>query len=337
MGNEKIAIIGSIGCGKTVLLTVLAHRYQKPSPEGYQILPDNQEANLFCLRNWDRLQGGEWPEPTPPEENPPVYRWKLRFGKKEKVMVTSDVAGEAWRSFILNNVEEFESNSSLSTWNALRKKWKAVPSSLSQIMLENHLLTVESLLNEASSIYYLLDLGQIINKETGYEEAMWLPCALEKYMKRIGKKDVPVTLVLSKEDEYHYEFKEKKQSDWNSILKDYIPWLPQYANIVSVAAVAKTRIKNERPIPASNFTSNGLEILYASIWDTMAGAKTRSLKRESKRSIWFGIPLFIVLWIIGKFVICPISLTAAFYYTALVAVVFLVYITYKIIKIYFGR
>ena len=34
MAKDKIAIVGSIGCGKTVLLSVLTHRFQKRTEDG---------------------------------------------------------------------------------------------------------------------------------------------------------------------------------------------------------------------------------------------------------------------------------------------------------------
>ena len=269
MGSEKIAIIGSYGSGKTVLLTVLTHLYQKQSPEGYQILPNNLEAITFCQKNWKALQEGQWPPPTCPQENPPIYSWKLRFGTKEKDIITSDIAGEAWRSFIENNISGLPAtNSEMS----LRARLEAIPKSFSQNKsINNHLLTIETLLKNASRIYFVLDLSQIVDKEIGYEKAEILPCCLQRYMETIHKTKVPIILVLSKIDKYKYLF--ETTHDWRVILENYIPYLPQHVNIIPIAAVAKTKTKNGVQIPAPDFPSEGIDKLYESFWDTKINSK----------------------------------------------------------------
>lgn len=275
MGKERIAIVGSYGCGKTVLLSVLAHHYRIASEGGLQIIPDNQEAVNFCTKNWALLKNGKWPPPTPPTDNPPIYKWKLLYGKKEKDIVTSDIAGEAWHSIIIKYTEDSEKNV---FWEAIKQKWNSIPVYLSQIGLSNHVVTVEDMLNTATRVYFLLDLAQIMDKEEGYEEAIYLPLAIERYMKSIGRKKVPITLVLTKTDKYEFLYEETH--DWRIAFQKFkerndVPWIPDFDRIIPVSAVSKTKCNN----PAQNFTSEGLDALCWSFWESKQGFMSGVIKR----------------------------------------------------------
>ncbi len=301
MAIDKIAIVGSYGCGKTVLLTVLTHYFQHPTSEGYQIRPDNQEATNFCIRRWEELKGGEWPAPTPPAAKPPIYRWKLIYGTREKQMVTSDIAGEAWRSFITERVEEDSEKSVQSPWQSIKQQWKTIPSQLSQDAIDKHITSVENLLKSASGIFLLLDLSQIINKEQGYDLAMFLPTALVQYMKQIGRKHVPITLVLSKTDKYKYMYEEL--GDWQKVVESCLPWAPTFANIVPVSAVADTKIKTrangeKESCPAPGFSSDGLKELYENIWQIMSEGGKKEFLHSLKLFCLIDVPILFVLWLI---------------------------------------
>lgn len=274
--TDKIAFIGTYGCGKTVLLTVLTQRFRKPTPEGFQIKPANLAAVKFCQEKWDYLKRGEWPAPTPPDPKPPIYKWTLCNGTKEKELITSDIAGEAWRSFIIDNTENSEEMRS--AWEKLKQQVKEVRSSLSKEDIETHITAVSNMLMNSTGIFLLLDLSQIINKEPGYEEALYLPNALAKYMKIIGKSHVPITLVLAKTDKYKYLL--AKFGSWENVVKEYIPdiRISNLESIVPVAAVAD--IKEARP--AHDFSSTGLEDLYKNIWVTMEQQSVYALLRKAK-------------------------------------------------------
>ncbi len=301
MANDKIAIVGSYGCGKTVLLTVLTHYFQHKTPEGYQICPDNQEATNFCIQKWDQLQSGEWPAPTPPTDKPPVYRWKLLCGRREKQMVTSDIAGEAWRSFITERVDADSEKTVQSPWQSIKQQWKEIPSKLSQETIDKHITSVENLLKGASGVFLLLDLSQIINKEPGYDLAMFLPTALVKYMKIIGKKHIPITLVLSKTDKYKYMYEEL--GDWRKVVEKCLPWAPNFDNIVPVAAVAITKIRTrdngvKESCPAPGFSSEGLKELYENFWQIMSKGKKKEFFHSLKSFCVKHLLILFVLWLI---------------------------------------
>lgn len=313
--TDKIAFIGTYGCGKTVLLTVLTQRFRKPTPEGFQIKPANLAAVKFCQEKWDYLKRGEWPAPTPPDPKPPIYKWTLCNGTKEKELITSDIAGEAWRSFIIDNTENSEGMRS--AWEKLKQQVKEVRSSLSKEDIETHITAVSNMLMNSTGIFLLLDLSQIINKEPGYEEALYLPNALAKYMKIIGKSHVPITLVLAKTDKYKYLL--AKFGSWENVVKEYIPdiRISNLESIVPVAAVAD--IKEARP--AHDFSSTGLEDLYKNIWVTMEQQSVYALLRKAKNFLFKDVLILAILYIIylGLFLISPTATICSIYFLVVVA------------------
>jgi len=300
MANRKIAFVGSIGCGKTVLLTVLTHRFLERTEEGCQICPDNQEASNFCNEKWEALSNGYWPAPTPPANKPPIYRWKLCNGLKEMSLVTSDIAGEAWRSFITESVEADSMITTRSPWESVKQQWNNLKAELSQESIGEHITTVKNLLEEASGIFLLLDLSQIIDKEPGYELSMFLPTALVKHMKNIRRKHVPIILVLSKAAKYKYKYEEL--GDWQKVLKSCIPWVPAFERIIPVSAVVNTKMKTEngeeKSVPAKDFGSEGIKELYENIWGNMAGAGRNELKQTLIRFCKIDIPVIVALYLV---------------------------------------
>lgn len=293
MSSEKIAIIGSYGCGKTVLLSVLTHKYQKYTESGFQIRPMNQAAVTFCTKKWSNLEQGKWPAPTPPAPTPPIYRWEIIRGSKKKQIVTSDIAGEAWSSFITQQVESCEEKETKSILDSLKKQWDALPQKLAPKEIESHITTVQNLLKNASGIMLLLDLKQIINKEPGSDLAMFLPIALEQYMKHIHRAYVPITLVLSKVDEYQYEFDEA-EGGLEEVVHKYIPYLPHLRTIISVSAVSNT--KNNCPAPG--FNSKGLDELCDNIWGIMSSSGLREKKRTFLRLLYLDLPILAGLFVV---------------------------------------
>ena len=304
MANDKIAIIGTRGCGKTVLLAVLTHRFKAKTERGYQIIPDNLAAVQFTSEKWGDLTKGEWPAPTPPLTIPPIFQWKLCKGKKSKLMTTADIAGEAWQKFILDSVNASSLNSKTerSNWEKIKAKWADLWNNQQPPeLVEEHLKTVKELLNQSSGIFLLLNLKEIINKEQDYEMAMYLPVALANYMSSIKRQHIPVTLVLTQTDQYSFE--KEKMGTWEEVVKDCIPWMPpQFKNIIPTAAVGAVTEKIiddiVRSVPASGFPSQGLEELYENLWDTMSKAEAKAWWKAAKHFFFIEVPILFILWII---------------------------------------
>lgn len=308
MANDKVAIIGTRGCGKTVLLAVLTHQLARKDKNGFQIIPDNPEAMKFTSEKWHDLESGEWPAPTPKLVTPPIFKWKLRNGKKEKLMTTSDIAGEAWREFIIENVGDNAEVSVRSNWEKYKEKWMEFKKKgelhhqNSEEQIAPHLKAIKNLLNQSSHIFLLLNLKEIINQEPEHEKAMFLPIALANYMARIKRSHVPVTLVLTQTDQYKYLYEE--QGDWAKVVEEYNPWIPQqFKMIIPIAAVADVKEKmcedgTIKACPAPGFNSFGIIELYKNIWRTMAQADRREFIENVKYFLFKEIPLLLLLWLI---------------------------------------
>ena len=92
----KLAVVGTDGSGKTVLLTTLAKRLAAGSGTG-TISAANRDTYQFVETTWVTLQRQEWPPSTPPGELIKLH-WKLDAGGGVVGdMVIHDCAGQDLR------------------------------------------------------------------------------------------------------------------------------------------------------------------------------------------------------------------------------------------------
>ena len=246
---------------------------------------------------------------------------------KEKLMTTSDVAGEAWKKFIVESVEDNAMISVRSNWEKGKEKWvefkKKVQSTQknSDEDIDEHLKPVKGLLNQASSIFLLLNLKEIINQERECGTAMFLPLALAKYMNNINRAHIPVTLVLTQTDQYKFKYEEL--GNWADVVAECIPWMPpQFKTIIPVAAVADVKEKTledgtSKACPAPDFNSVGLVELYKNLWGTMAQADRRESIEHIKYFLFKEIPLLLLLYfiyILSFFLLLSVDLVWGVFY-----------------------
>ena len=106
MPNPSITIIGLEGCGKTVLMTVLAKKLAVSLDNGCYLDPIGTQTIKRVESTWATLQRGEWPPSTPPGEMFSL-RWKLivRTHKKEynADLRLIDLAGQDTRQLFNND------------------------------------------------------------------------------------------------------------------------------------------------------------------------------------------------------------------------------------------
>lgn len=91
----SIAIVGTEGSGKTVLLTALAKRYAKPR-DGVSMVAGNKATAAYVQRCWAAMREGEWPPSTTPGEVVELA-WKLQAGDEEHELRIVDSAGQDLR------------------------------------------------------------------------------------------------------------------------------------------------------------------------------------------------------------------------------------------------
>lgn len=62
----SIAVVGTEGSGKTVLVTMLAKQFARVGDKGLALSPANRATASYVERNWATLQDQEWPASTTP-------------------------------------------------------------------------------------------------------------------------------------------------------------------------------------------------------------------------------------------------------------------------------
>lgn len=311
MATSPIAIIGGVGCGKTVLLSVLAHKYAI-TQDGYSLVPKNREAFNFVHKNWSLLESGQWPPPTPPAQKNQLLDWDLHYGKDCRAQIlTTDIAGEKWVDFIDNNCDRGQITSSGEEQLkklldvAKRKMRKEQPQDLCEI---------NNLIKNASCVLVLLNLADIIDKKPGEELQAWVPLAICHYLETLGKADT-MALVLTQTDKYNYCLKDC-DNDWYEVLNKYIPEVYSVISqneitILPVAAVDCTRLDEKRePKPASNFGNIGIKDLLDWVSQKIS-IKDNKEKNVNRLSIVIILLIPIVIYIIWALLFIRIGSIAA--------------------------
>ena len=94
----KIAIVGTRESGKTVLMTVLAKRYQNRNGDEPFLKAMNPQTMAFTEKNWHRLTvERDWPPLTPPGDLLKLH-WSLECGGQSHEIHLVDFAGETFRT-----------------------------------------------------------------------------------------------------------------------------------------------------------------------------------------------------------------------------------------------
>lgn len=102
--SNNIAIVGTRGAGKTVLVTVLAKCLSTPK-NGAVLIPDDHRIAEYVELNYAKLQRGEWLDST---NVPTKLSWKLRVkGREDQRLTLLDCPGEdIQRLFAQRHFEE---------------------------------------------------------------------------------------------------------------------------------------------------------------------------------------------------------------------------------------
>lgn len=100
----KVAVIGTEGSGKTVLITCLAKYLEGGGRNGYILVPTTKQTPLYVEKNWRALNGGEWP----PANNSGEFidlQWNLRVtagdsrAERQYALRIVDCSGHDLRQF----------------------------------------------------------------------------------------------------------------------------------------------------------------------------------------------------------------------------------------------
>lgn len=289
-----VVFAGVQGSGKTVLLSVLATQKNKSL-----ISPLNEAAGQFYADARKAFDSGKWPAPTNPLAQTEPLKWNCRFEESKFKFLDSlrryfpthlvyvDHAGEAWRWF----TTKYQDN-----------KDPAQDSNIPEQSLKN----MEDQFATANGVCLVLDMEKDIdNPETGNIEQQLFVCATLNFLKKIGKDNIPIGVVITKcsdngrynqkdaEDAFSLHYKDIFQ---NRLWNNYEP--------IYTDAVANTNIGNDgKPYPEKNFTSSGMDRLLSWI------AKITSPWREIFVYLFWGLLIIVLLPVISGlffFMLLPI-------------------------------
>lgn len=258
--QPSIAIVGTEGSGKTVLLTVLAKRFGRVEDGEWFLNPLTGKTARYVEQNWEALCNGEWPPSTPAGEIVEL-RWRLR-GRSGAAfdLHLQDLAGHDLRRLFA--AEEIHRGEHLP--DALKAVVKKVESADIAIFLAN----LKDFIGEANvdqrtangwAIKYAMDGFRAVDQPRRY------------------------CLVLTQVDQY--EELTRTHGDWRELVKKYLPYVYEAhikrgnADIIPVAAVRGTQVVLDdngapRRVPSPGFRHSGfnrlMEWLGASIEQVVA-------------------------------------------------------------------
>ena len=236
-----IILLGGPGSGKTVFLTVFSHIYSNKK-NGFQLTSNSKDAHRFCKRNWEVLESGNWPPPTPPGTLAHL-EWELSTPKKNIELHAFDYPGEVYKKLF-----------------GAEKLSRINPESIKN---EEALLLKK--MNSSDIFLVLVSLGDLINKspnDSADTEWEFSNC-IDYINKKIPNHHCAV--LFTKVDLYEGVYNQCGKS-WKNVAEKYIPHIAKKYPDISyfpVAAVSNTvagNIPNVR-LPAKDFTPLGFDPL----------------------------------------------------------------------------
>ena len=240
-----IAVVGTEGSGKTVLLTTLAKRFSDGTG-GIIISPQNRATNKFVEEVWTTLNSKEWPPTTPPGDLIQLH-WKVEVGKGQVGhMTVNDCAGQDLRYLF---AEEGVTDPTLGP------KIRAL---------------VESV-QKADVVLFVVNLRDFVaeNDRERLTDNQWFLQHAMEFIKRSGAHK-QFCLVFTQADQYPTYL--KQHGSWKEVARSRLPqvfgaYLKQgRVEVIGVSAVRETVIVDDpiagaRRVPKPQFTSEGIDAL----------------------------------------------------------------------------
>ena len=272
----RIAIVGTRESGKTVLMTVLAKRYQNRNGDAPFLKAMNPQTMAFTEKNWHRLTvERDWPPLTPPGDLLKLH-WALEHEGQSHEIHLVDFAGETFRTvFGKHNLSEPH----------VRNQLAADP-------LYGPLLAY---LDQADVVVLLVNLRDYVNAPVApggmdlMVEHQWaLRGALDYVAPRLNNR---VAAVFTKIDQYAELVNGRKL--WRDVMREHLPATQItdiYPNIscLGVSAILETELGissggDPFPRPAANFQSLHMEALMFFLTET---CKAIRVKQEAEAARW---------------------------------------------------
>ena len=290
----NIAVIGTEGSGKTVLITTLAKRLSVIDSRGIFFNPKDSKTLKYVEKVWSTLQSEKWPPSTPPGDLFSLA-WKLEIvGEFECDLRLVDTAGQDLR--ILFGDDQIYSLESL----------------------PSHLQDLARYCRESDIILFPINLKDYLGQDkseqrTANEAAM--KAAMDYLESKVGSRKV--CLVFTQSD--LYQDYADKLGGWSNVAAEAFPYIygahvhGRKVEIIPVSAVAKTKVVVDkdgtpRRVPVEGFQSEGLDNLVN--WLIAQVKKTKKeeegkVRGEKLGEIWGHIKkaFIVILVVVGLIII----------------------------------
>lgn len=269
----NIAVIGTEGSGKTVLITTLAKRLSVIDSRGIFFNPKDSKTLKYVEKVWSTLQSEKWPPSTPPGDLFSLA-WKLEIvGQFECDLRLVDTAGQDLR--ILFGDDQIYSLESL----------------------PSHLQDLAKYCRESDIILFPINLKDYLGQDKS-EQRIANEAAMKAAMDYLESKDGSrkVCLVFTQSDLYQ-DYADKR-GGWSNVAAEAFPYIygahvhGRKVEIIPVSAVAKTKVVVDkdgtpRRVPVEGFQSEGLDNLVN--WLIAQVKKTKREEEGKERGEKLGI------------------------------------------------
>lgn len=264
----SMAIIGTERCGKTVLVTTLAMRFQSPDERGIFIEPVSRKTKTYVDRSWSRLNNCDWPDTTAPGELNELS-WRMHAGDGVSCDVRLvDCAGHDLRALFAD--EQINERDKLP--DALQK--------------------VADYCRTADIVLFVANLSDFLSEENA-DRLIANQWAVKFGMDQVRHncRQRHCCLLFTQVD--LYDQLRQECEDWVGVAKKYLPNV--YAAhlhdatvpVFPVAAVADTTEKqsggDRRVVPRVGFTSRGFEPLVEWLATAVRDVSKRRAAEEAEQ------------------------------------------------------
>src|SRR4051812_31660713 len=186
---KHIAIIGTEGSGKTVLLTVLAKRFGQHEPNRPFMNPSGKTLR-FVEKNWKLLNDGRWPDTNTQGRAFQDLQWRCQTSKGQELDLRAvDCAGQDLRKLFDDNPP-------------------------------TELAPLSEYVNSAQVVLFLINLGDFIG-HADEDQAIENHVVIKEAMDQLRVEGKCCALVFTQSDLYAGLL--PSHGDWSDVAKSIVP------------------------------------------------------------------------------------------------------------------
>lgn len=262
----SIVFVGTEGCGKTVLITVLSKLYGPTSEKGLSLTPLTYETAEYVERAWQALKKSEWPPSTPPGKRSRL-EWQCRIANGSATTLRLvDSPGQDLRQVFANTTQKAQED---------------LPEALQELA---------ELVQAADVVVFLVNLRDFWGEGDPLKRLNneWLLRGAMDHRTR-HRLSAPMCLVFTQADLYADEL---RNADIRKLAAEYLPnvagiyFVDERVPIFVVSAVGKTIIATDetgrpRRVPDGKLHCKGFSAWTDWLIGTVSGPPRAHYSTES--------------------------------------------------------